>query len=748
MQDDIAFFAKTNFRNQERVFGIKMDDRRRHMYVIGKTGMGKTNLLENLVIQDIQKGHGVAFIDPHGDTAEKLIKAIPANRINDVIYFNPADQDFPIAFNVMEKVSPEYRHLVASGLIGVFKKIWADSWGPRLEYILRNAILALLEYPGSTLLGVTRILVDKSYRERVVEKVTDPVVKSFWVDEFTKWNDRVLQEVISPIQNKVGQFLSSSLIRNIVGQTVSSFDVREAMDNRKILIMNLSKGRIGEDNSALLGAMMITKVQLAAMGRVDMPEEDRADFYLYVDEFQNFATESFANILSEARKYHLSLILANQYVTQIDEKVRDAIFGNAGTIISFRVGAMDAEFLEKEFDPVFLMNDIVNLPKYHIYLKLMIDGIAGDAFSAVSLAPIKLDQTEENAEKVVRISRERYAADKGEVEDKIRRWSGHLTEEEKAALYSGGSSDRRGGTERVVSRAPVARPVAAVASRKPAAVVSKPEMVRVAPRVSAPPQPIAPIPRGEMSRPKLVSDTEISKKEISSLPILPITQSVQGEAASVSHPIIGTEGVRKAVATTTFDARKLQPNMIRWSGHDEQKKNESPQEEVPLEVELVLDPIQEISPEILSETKIPRATPLQENVQEALPETVSVPEKTLYAAACATCGIDIEVPFEPVPGRPTFCKDCLKDYQRATAKARREMELKHQSHQPREYSSKPVTLVPEREVSVKPHISSEAPMSLAQMQHIQPKKFKTVRKKPDINLQDVRSMINAARKTE
>lgn len=436
MQQEITFFAKTNFRNQQRVFGIKTDDRRRHMYVIGKTGMGKTNLLENLVIQDIQHGHGVAFIDPHGDTAEKIIKAIPAHRINDVIYFNPADQEFPLAFNVMESVSLEHRHLVASGLVGVFKKIWADSWGPRLEYILRNAILALLEYPGSTLLGVTRILVDKEYRKRVVDKVTDPVVKSFWVDEFTKWNDRVLQEVIAPIQNKVGQFLSSSLIRNIVGQTKSSFDVREAMDSQKILVLNLSKGRIGEDNSALLGAMMITKIQLAAMGRVDIEEEDRKDFYLYVDEFQNFATESFANILSEARKYRLSLILANQYVSQVDEKVRDAIFGNAGTIISFRVGAADAEFLEKEFEPVFMVNDLVNLPKFNIYLKLMIDGVAGDAFSATVLPPIELRGTVENIDKVIRISRERYTAKKQDVEDKIRRWTGMLTDEEKAALVS------------------------------------------------------------------------------------------------------------------------------------------------------------------------------------------------------------------------------------------------------------------------------------------------------------------------
>ncbi|QQS20583.1 MAG: type IV secretion system DNA-binding domain-containing protein [Candidatus Moraniibacteriota bacterium] len=429
--NEVTYFAKTNFRNEDRVFGIKADDRRRHMYIIGKTGMGKTNLLENLVIQDIQHGSGVAYIDPHGDTAEKLIRAIPPSRINDVIYFNPSDQEYPVAFNVMEHVSGEYRHLVASGLVGVFKKIWADSWGPRLEYILRNAILALLEYPGSTLLGVMRLLVDKEYRKRVVDRVSDPVVKSFWVDEYTKWNDRVLQEVIAPIQNKVGQFLSSSLIRNIVGQTVSSFDVRNVMDNRKILIMNLSKGRIGEDNSALIGAMMITKIQLAAMGRVDTPEDERKDFYLYVDEFQNFATESFANILSEARKYRLNLVLANQYILQLEETVRDAIFGNAGSIVSFRVGATDAEFLEKEFSPIFLATDIVNLEKYNIYLKLMIDGIAGDAFSATTLPPIKLPESEENAQKVIRISRERYATKKQDVEDKIRRWTGMLTEEER-----------------------------------------------------------------------------------------------------------------------------------------------------------------------------------------------------------------------------------------------------------------------------------------------------------------------------
>lgn len=623
MNNGVTFFAKTNFRNQERVFGIKTDDRRRHMYVIGKTGMGKTNLLENLAVQDIRNGHGVCFIDPHGDTAEKLIKAIPTNRINDVIYFNPADQDFPIAFNVMEKVDPEYRHLVASGLVGVFKKIWADSWGPRLEYILRNAILALLEYPGSTLLGVTRILVDKKYRDRVVERVSDPVVKQFWVDEFSKWNDRVLQEVISPIQNKVGQFLSSSLIRNIVGQTTSSFDVRKAMDEKKILIMNLSKGRIGEDNSALLGAMMITKIQLAAMGRVDIEEHTRKDFYLFVDEFQNFATESFANILSEARKYRLNLILANQYILQIDEKVRDAIFGNAGTIISFRVGATDAEFLEKEFAPVFVQNDIVNLPKYNVYLKLMIDGIAGDAFSATVLPPISIDDTRENDTKVVNSSRERYASGRLEVEEKIARWSGMLPQE-------------------------------TILREMPVQHVQRP--IKQQETFSAP--------------------TEASREAI-----------VQGG---------GFQG--------------------------------------------------------------PQDTVTEEEMTYTTLEQPQQPEKEMFDAECDTCGEQIKVPFKPDGKRPTFCKDCLKDYQRAKAKSKLRDERVAQriqqgfrdSDQPQMQQTrteKPIEKFPEAEKRVERKIysSSEKPMTLSQLQNVAPKKFTQQRKRPDINLNDVRTMINNVR---
>ncbi len=428
--DSINFFAETNFRNQQQQFGIKKSDRRKHFYVIGKTGMGKTTLLENMAIQDIKAGKGIGIVDPHGEFAQKMLNFVPASRINDVIYFNPADLDYPIAFNAIEKVDLEHRHLIASGLIGVFKKIWAETWGPRLEYLLRNAILALLEYPSSTLLGIMRILTDKEYRQKVITKVEDPVVRSFWTEEFTKYPDRFMAEAVAPIQNKVGQFLTSPLIRNIVGQTKSAINIRKIMDEKKILVMNLSKGSIGEDNSALLGAMLITRLQLAAMSRVDIPEEERNDFYLYVDEFQNFATESFANILSEARKYRLNLILAHQYINQMEEKVRDAIFGNVGTLVSFRVGAYDAEYLEKEFAPEFIAQDLVNLDFAQIYLKLMIDGIASRPFSAKTLSPLS-PNVEGHSEKIIKTSRERYASSRKQIEEKIAKWSGIIKTEKK-----------------------------------------------------------------------------------------------------------------------------------------------------------------------------------------------------------------------------------------------------------------------------------------------------------------------------
>lgn len=425
--NEITYFAKTNFRNEEKTFGIKTDDRRRHMYLIGKTGMGKTNLLKSMIIQDIQDGRGVAYFDPHGDTAEELLHFIPSNRINDVVYFNPADMEYPIAFNILETIDgKEKKHLIASGLMGVFKKIWPDVWSARMEYILNNTILALLDFPGSTMLGINRMFSDKDYRKKVIDKVSDPVIRSFWINEFAKYTDKLASEATSSVQNKVGQFLSSAIIRNIIGQTRSTINMRDIMDGNKIIIANLSKGKLGEDNMKLLGGMLITKLQLAAMERVDMPENERKDFYLYVDELQNFVNESFAGILSEARKYRLSLILAHQYIKQLPEVIRDAIFGNAGTLITFRVGAEDAEFLEKEFEPAIMMNDIINLPKYHVYLKLMIDGITSNAFSATSLPPSELAE-KSSFDKIIRVSRERYSNPRAEVEEKINKWIGFVT---------------------------------------------------------------------------------------------------------------------------------------------------------------------------------------------------------------------------------------------------------------------------------------------------------------------------------
>ena len=418
----ICLFAQTNFRNEMRRFGIKTDDRRRHMYVIGKTGMGKTTLLENMVLQDIYNGHGIGVVDPHGDFAEKIIDYIPADRINDVIYFNPADTDYPIGFNILEVDNDEQKHLIAANLMAVFKKIWPDVWSSRMEYILNNTLLALLDYEGSTLLGINRLLADKKFRRKVLRKLTDPVIKAFWNNEFANYEPRYQKEAVAPIQNKIGQFLSASVIRNMVAQVKSSINVREAMDTNKILIMNLSKGRLGEDNSRLLGGMLITAIQIAAMSRVDTPEKDRQDFFLYVDEFQNFATPSFANILSEARKYRLSLVMAHQYVAQLDEVVADAVFGNVGSMVAFRVGAGDAEALEKEFAPTFTVEDIVNLPKFQIFLKLMIDGVSSQPFSAASMPPI--GSATGSFDKVVRVSRERYAKKKDVIEEKISRWSG------------------------------------------------------------------------------------------------------------------------------------------------------------------------------------------------------------------------------------------------------------------------------------------------------------------------------------
>ena len=353
---------------------------------------------------------------------QKLLDYIPSWRINDVVYFNPADVEHPIGFNILESVDPEMKHLVAAGMMSVFKKIWEGVWSARMEYILNNAILALMDTPGTTLLGINRMLSDTDYRTQIISNIKDPIVKQFWIKEFGGYQASFASEAVAPIQNKVGQFLSAGIIRNIVAQANSAMNIRQIMDEQKIFIVDLSKGRLGEDASRLLGGLIITKLQMSAMERVDMPEEERQDFYMYVDEFQNFAVESFASILSEARKYRLNLIMAHQYIAQLTEEVRDAVFGNVGTLISFRVGSPDAAFMEEEFMPRFVPADLVNLPKFQIYLKLMIDGITSQPFSATTLPPIAVKTG--SSEKVIAQSRERYAGVRAKIEEKVSEWSG------------------------------------------------------------------------------------------------------------------------------------------------------------------------------------------------------------------------------------------------------------------------------------------------------------------------------------
>ncbi len=420
-ENRITYFAETDARNKRVKFGIKAKDRTRHVYVIGKTGMGKSTLLENMAAQDIAGGEGMCFIDPHGKTADLLLEYVPKERIRDVIHIAPFDTDFPISFNVLESVDPQKRHLVVSGLMSTFKKIWEDAWSARMEYILTNTLLALLEAPNTTLLGVNRMLSDKEYRKEIVSHVQDPSVKAFWVKEFANYTERMAAEAVPAIQNKVGQFTANPLIRNMIGQVQSSFDFREAMDNKKIIIINLSKGRIGDENMKLLGGLLVTKIYLAAMSRADVPDRVAKllpNFYLFVDEFQNFANASFADILSEARKYKLNLTIAHQYVEQMDEIVKPAVFGNVGTMIAFRVGATDAELLEKEFAPIFTMEDLVNLGFAQIYLKLMIDGLSSQPFSATTLPPIA--QSENSyVKEIIDASREQYARPRAVVEETI-----------------------------------------------------------------------------------------------------------------------------------------------------------------------------------------------------------------------------------------------------------------------------------------------------------------------------------------
>jgi hypothetical protein len=384
----ITHIGVTNYRNLYQRFGIKDIDRLGHIYCIGKTGVGKSTLLQNMAISDIEKGKGLAVIDPHGDVVTALLKKIPAHRKQDLIHFNPADLEHPIAFNPLHAVHPNYHHLVASGLVSVFKKLFADSWGPRMEYILRFTFLTLLEYPEATLLDIQPLLTDTIFRDMVLSYVKNEHTLAFWQNEFFKYSPTLRAEAIAPILNKTGLFLTSVPLRNIVGQKTRGFRMQQVLDGSKILLCNLSKGAIGEDACSLLGSMLVTSIQLAAMYRAKQPEHERIPFFLYVDECQVFVTHSFADMLAEARKYRLGVFMANQFLDQLNEKIRPAIFGNAGTLISFRVGAGDAEILAREFYPTFEAIDLVNLPRYSMYLKLMIDGATSLPFSALSITKL------------------------------------------------------------------------------------------------------------------------------------------------------------------------------------------------------------------------------------------------------------------------------------------------------------------------------------------------------------------------
>lgn len=403
-------------------FGIQPEDARQHIYIIGKTGSGKTTLLRNMIIQHIYQGHGLALLDPHGDLAEELLEHYPPSRADDLVYFNPGDLEFPIGLNLLANVPPDERHLVASGIVGAFKSIWRDSWGARMEYILYNAIVALLDCQNTSLLGVNRMLTDERYRAWVIRQIKDPFVKNFWAEEFANYDPRFMREAIAPIQNKLGQFLMNPPIRNILGQVKSKINFRFMMDTGRVFIANLSKGKLGTDKANLLGSLLTTQFQIAAMSRADTPEHQRRDFHLFIDEFHNFTTDSFAAILAEARKYRLCLTLSHQYVDQLSPEVRQAVFGNTGTMISFRIGHTDAEILAKDFADTFIPRQFVDLDRYQIFVRLMENGIASTPFAAKTLPAINNSHTWR--QKLIERSRERFCASRNNVEAKLRQWVG------------------------------------------------------------------------------------------------------------------------------------------------------------------------------------------------------------------------------------------------------------------------------------------------------------------------------------
>lgn len=422
-KNGLTLLGKTDYRGQEIRFGVRDEDSFRHLYIVGKTGTGKSTFLSNIIKSHMYTNKGLCLIDPHGDLVDTVMEHIPSWRTNDVILFDVSDSQNPIGFNLLQYNTEDEKNIVVSGVVATFKKLFGTSWGPRLEYVLRNVMLSVVEYPNATMMHIMRVLTDKNFREEVLEHVNDPIVLKFWRTEFDKWSDTQRNEAIAPITNKVGQFLSSSVVRNIFGQPMSKLNMRKVMDEGKILLINLSKGKIGEDNTEMIGSFIVTKLQIDAMSRANIPEKDRRPFYLHIDEFQNFATDSFAVILSEARKYRLALIVANQYTSQLSETIRNAIFGNVGSIVSFNVGYDDAVDIAQQFKELLTANDLISIPKFRAYIRLMVDGIMSDVFS---MSTIPLSQPELSAEikdKIRSQSRQRYATERGKLEELIKIWS-------------------------------------------------------------------------------------------------------------------------------------------------------------------------------------------------------------------------------------------------------------------------------------------------------------------------------------
>jgi len=401
-------------------FGIAAVDERQHIYIIGKTGSGKTTLLRNLILQHIALGHGVGIIDPHGDLAEELLNHIPPKRADHLVYFKPGDTEFPIGMNVIGSVKPDERHLVASGIVSAFKAIWRDSWGPRLEYILYNAVSALLDCRNATLLGVNRMLMNETFLTKVIRQIKDPFIRAFWAEEYAGYDERFKREAIAPIQNKIGQFLLNPVVRNILGQVRKKVDIPFVMDNGRLFIANLSKGQLGPDKANLLGSLLVTQFQLGAMARSSKPEAERRDFYLFIDEFQNFQTDAFASILAEARKYRLCLSLSHQYIDQLPEPIRQAVFGNVGTLVAFRIGYTDAEMLTKEFGKTIPATSLADLERYEAVVKLLVEGTNQEPFRAKMLPP--LENRVGRRDKLIALSRQRFAMPRKKIEAKLKRW--------------------------------------------------------------------------------------------------------------------------------------------------------------------------------------------------------------------------------------------------------------------------------------------------------------------------------------